>query len=761
MLSVKRAIAMSARYRLGVIIVIPRFLISLLNNQNENITVPGRNASSMKFALTLLLFLLCTLPAAAAVKAEDGHDLWLRYAPLGPEQAEPLRAFTQGLISTTGGSTTRELARRELKTGLDGLLGIAIPDDDTIVPGSIVLARPGEFEPIDRFDLPWDALGNEGYLIRRLMLDDGPFTLVAANADIGLLYGAFALLRHFQLAGSRDMDIIETPAIDLRLLNHWDNLDRSVERGYAGQSLWDWWRLPDYIDPRYTDYARANASLGINGAVLNNVNSNAQILTERYLKKVAAIADTLRPWGMRVYLSARFSAPQELGDLTTPDPLDPHVQAWWHEKAAEIYALIPDFGGFLVKANSEGQPGPQDFGRTHADGANLLADALAPYGGVVMWRAFVYSDVNPEDRAKQAWSEFKPLDGQFAANVILQVKNGPIDFQPREPFHPMFGAFPATPLMLELQITKEYLGFATHLAYLGPMYQEVLQTDTYTTGEGATVAKVIDGSLHGHGLTGIAGVSGIGADRDWMGSDFNQANWYVFGKLAWNPALASDAVAREWLALTFSDDPLFLDTATKIMMRSREAVVNYMTPLGLAHLMGTGHHYGPAPWVSELGRPEWNPVYYHRADRQGIGFDRTATGSDALSQYASEVAAAFADPATMDERFLLWFHHLPWDHTMQSGRSLWEELVSHYDKGVEDVARMQADWRTLEPFVDPERFAKAAQFLKIQLAEARWWRDACLAYFMSVSGLPLPAGVQPPEHSLDYYRSLRFPNAPG
>jgi alpha-glucuronidase len=437
------------------------------------------------------------------------------------------------------------------------------------------------------------------------------------------------------------------------------------------------------------------------------------------------------------------------------------VRAWWRAKADEIYQAIPDFGGFLVKANSEGQPGPQDYGRSHADGANLLAEALAPHGGVVMWRAFVYSDTNPEDRAKQAYSEFLPLDGQFADNVIVQVKNGPIDFQPREPFHPLFGAMRQTPLMVELQITKEYLGMASHLVWLAPLWEEVLQADTFALGPGSTVARVVDGSLHDQTLTAIAGVANTGTDIDWTGSIFNQANWYAFGRLAWDPDLTADAIADEWLRQTFISDSDFVQQATELMQISREAPVNYMTPLGLTHLMATGHHYGPGPWVADLARPEWNPGYYHRADRDGIGFDRTATGSDAISQYAPPVAARFADPDTTGEEFLLWFHHLPWDYELDTGLTLWETLVRRYDQGVSQVEAMQRRWARLEAYVDQERFAKTAELLAVQRREAQWWRDACIAYFQSVSGLPLPEGVVPPEQPLDHYIAIDNPDAPG
>jgi alpha-glucuronidase len=466
-----------------------------------------------------------------------------------------------------------------------------------------------------------------------------------------------------------------------------------------------------------------------------------------------------------MFLTARFSAPIELGGLKTADPLDPAVRAWWKAKIEEIYRYMPDFGGFLVKANSEGQPGPQDYHRTHADGANMLAESLAPHGGIVMWRAFVYSSEAPDDRAKQAYSEFVPLDGKFAANVLVQVKNGPIDFQPREPFHPLFGAMPKTPLMMELQITKEYLGFATHLAYLAPMWEETLDADTQVKGKGSTVAHVVDGQLHGYVRTGMAGVANIGADRNWSGSHFDQANWYAFGRLAWDPEASSQSIAEDWVRMTFSNETGFVEAVVGMMMGSREAVVDYMTPLGLAHLMGTGHHYGPAPWVSDLARPEWNPAYYHRADADGIGFARGPheknNGSNAIAQYSPGVAARYADPKQTPENLLLWFHHVSWDQRMASGRTLWDELVIHYDHGVQVVRQMRRTWNAQAGQVDAERFAQVAAFLAIQEHEAKWWRDACIAYFQSVSKRPLPAGAEPPAHTLEYYQSLKYPYAPG
>ncbi|HEX7236944.1 MAG TPA: alpha-glucuronidase family glycosyl hydrolase [Gammaproteobacteria bacterium] len=703
-------------------------------------------------------------------RAEDGYDLWLRYRPLAAERREAVARVSTGIVSPAQVSATLTAAVAELTTGLAGMTARPVPVSSRVTDGALVIGTPQSSPLIARLDLPlkwsnggpWGPLWHDGYLLRTVELDGRRVTVIAANEDIGVLYGVFAWLRLAQTGGDlTELDVTSTPRIGLRVLDHWDNLDGSVERGYAGASLWDWWRLPDYLDPRYTDYARANASIGINGAVLNNVNAQAEILTAPYIEKAAALASVFRPYGIRVYFSVRFSAPIDIGGLATADPLDETVAAWWRAKADELYARIPDFGGFLVKADSEGQPGPQGYGRTHADGANVLAAALRPYGGVVFWRAFVYARSGPEDRVKQAYQEFVPLDGAFADNVILQVKNGPLDFQPREPFHPLFGAMPRTPLALELQITQEYLGFATHLAYLGVLFEEVLDADTYAKGAGSTVAHVVAGDVFGYARTGIAGVANVGAARDWTGAPFAQANWYAFGRLAWNPELSAREIAAEWLAMTFSNDAKFLDTALAIMLRSREAVVDYMTPLGLAHLMGTGHHYGPAPWVDDLERAEWTPYYYHRAAADGIGFDRTASGSNAAAQYAPPVASRFAQLATVPDEYLLWFHRVPWDYRMRSGRTLWEELVRRYDRGLAEVEAMQRDWATLEPFVDAERFAKTTELLQIQAREARWWRDACIAYFRSRSGLSLPRGVAEPEHSLEYYESLRFPYAPG
>lgn len=705
---------------------------------------------------------LAALTFGASAQAEDGYDAWLRYARLTGAARQDLAAHATALIGPTQGPSALA-AEAELQRGLTGLTGAAPATSQTPRDGAIWLATPTSGAPAAALK----DLGEEGYAIRTIRKDGKTLTLIAANHDIGLLYGAFHFLRLAATgADLAHLDLRSAPRVTLRVLNHWDNLDGSVERGYAGASIWDWWHLPDWKDPRYTDYARLNASVGINGSVLNNVNAKADSLTAPYIAKAAAVASVLRPYGIRVYLSAKWSAPIEIGGLTSADPLDPKVAAWWAAKADEIYAAIPDFGGFLVKANSEGQPGPQDYHRTHADGANMLAAALKPHGGVVMWRAFVYAHgaqadpklANPklEDRAKQAYDDFKPLDGQFADNVLVQVKNGAIDFQPREPFHPLFGAMPKTPLMMEFQITKEYVGQSTHLTYLGPLFEETLRSDT---GTGGTVAQIIDGTLNHHTLTGMAGVANIGTNRNWSGSTFNQADWYAFGRLAWDPTASAKTIAQDWAAQTFT--PAATAPVVAMMMGSREAAVDYMTPLGLAHVMGTGHHYGPGPWVSDQARPEWNPVYYHKGDAQGLGFDRTASGSNAVAQYAPPVAARLSALATTPESEWLWFHHVGWDQKLASGDTLWDGLVHHYDRGVAYVGGMQATWDRLRPLIDPQRFAQTQTYLAIQHREAQWWRDASIAYFQTLAHHPLPAGAAPPAHTLDWYKAQRFPYAPG
>jgi alpha-glucuronidase len=697
-------------------------------------------------------------------QADDGYRLWLKYDLIA--NVKKLRAYQAAVteIHLKGDSPTLNVAKEELSNGLAGLLGIRLAFAQEITKhGVLVVGTPQSSKTIAGLDLQ-DKLketGEEGFFILTKSINGKKCTIIAANKDIGILYGVFHFLRLLQTHKDiNSLSIISAPKAKLRLLNHWDNLNGTVERGYAGSSLWDWHKLPDYISSRYEDYARANASIGINGTVLTNVNANAQVLTAMYLEKVAALAEVFRPYGIKVYLTARFSAPVEIGGLSTADPLDAQVQAWWRNKVDEIYRCIPDFGGFLVKANSEGQPGPQNYGRTHADGANMLAEALMPHGGVVMWRAFVYDNNILEDRAKQAYNEFKPLDGKFRENVLVQVKNGPIDFQPREPFHPLFGAMPRAPLMMEFQITQEYLGFATNLVYLAPLFKEVLDTDTHAKGEGSSVAKVIDGTLDDHALSGIAGVSNIGADRNWCGHPFAQANWFAFGRLAWDHQQTPETIADDWLRMTFTNDEKFITPVKSMMLASRETAVSYMTPLGLHHLMGWSHHYGPAPWIKE-GRPDWTSVYYHRADSAGIGFDRSSTGSNAVSQYFSPVRERFDNLESCPGKYLLWFHHVPWNYRMKSGKTLWEELCSEYYSGVDGVRKMRKTWDALAGMIDDERFRQVQTLLKIQEKEAVWWRNACLLYFQTFSKMPFPPEYEKPDKTLDYYMQLKFPYAPG
>ena len=695
---------------------------------------------------------LCVL-LCECVKADDGYRLWLRYDRLPKPSLDMYRQRIKS-IAVQGNSATFDLIRGELSQGCAGLLGtpVAIDNRDD---ASVVIGLPQTSTLIRK--LQWDAdlkrLGPEGFRIRTIRNDNRDVIVIASATDIGALYGAFHFLRLLQTEQPIDrLQVDQRPALKLRLLNHWDNLDRSIERGYAGQSLWMWDDLPRRLDPRLRDYARANASIGINGSVLNNVNANSEFLTAKYLEKVAAIAGVFRPYGIRVYLSARFSAPMELGKLPTADPLDQSVIAWWKQKADEIYKVIPDFGGFVVKANSEGQPGPRTYNRTHADGANMLAAVLAPHHGIIMWRAFVYDMKPGYDRAGAAYENLQPFDGKFAPNVLLQVKNGPIDFQPREPFHPLFGAMPRTQMMAELQITQEYLGFSNHFVFLASMWREFLDSDTYARGRGSTVSRVIDGTLFRQRLTGVAGVANTGTDRNWTGYDLLQANWYAFGRLAWNPRTSSEQMATEWTRMTLTQDPAAVSTIVRLMLESYEALVNYMTPLGLHHLFWGGHHYGPAPWWDKEKRDDWNPVYYHKADAFGIGFDRTKTGSNTVSQYRPAVAREFGAVDKCPEKYLLWFHHVSWNFMLKSGDSLWDELAFRYQSGVDWVRSTRATWATLSGVIDPERYEAIAKKLAIQERDAVWWRDACLLYFQTFAKQPLPKGVEPPAKTLSEYK---------
>ena len=649
----------------------------------------------MKKQIFISAFLLL-LTGWSSSYAEDGSRLWLRFDNVSKPAT------------------------------ITGVKGTAMTELQTYWQGDPVVLKKQK------------SLARDGYTIK---YQDGKI-VISASTDTGLLYGAYHLLRLHHTGKScaygsegGNLDIKEEPFYDLRILNHWDNPNGTVERGFAGKSI--------FLNPdpeRMKMYARANASVGINGTVLNNVNAKPEALSTESLQKAKSIADQLRPYGIRVYLSINFASPIKVGGLETADPLNAEVVKWWKEKVNEIYKLIPDFGGFLVKANSEGEPGPQDFGRTHADGANMLAGVLKPHKGIVMWRAFVYAPQSP-DRANQAYLEFMPLDGQFADNVIIQIKNGPVDFQPREPYSPLFTAMQKTQMMVEFQITQEYLGAANHLVYLAPMWQEFF-------------SFVKPGSLKA-----MAGVANIGDNTNWCGHHFAQANWYAFGRLAWNPSLTSEQIAEEWLGQTFSLGSAVANSQLlNMMLASREACVSYMMPLGIHHIFAGNHHYGPEPWYAPRGvRADWTPPYYHKADSIGLGFDRTLTGSANVKQYPDELCRLYNDINTCPENLLAWFHHVPWDHKMKSGRTFWDELCHKYDDGVHEARRFLAIWDAIQPYVDAQRFEEMQRKLRIQARDSEWWRDACLLYFQTFSKRPIPQDVEHPVHNLDEMMRFRIP----
>jgi alpha-glucuronidase len=667
-------------------------------------------------------FILILLLISSLLKAEDGHKLWLRN-----NYADEVN------IICTKQSPTLEIAKQELLKNWQGEKGATI---------NLTIKKDKQ---IDR----------DGFRLSA--------TNIQANTENGILYGVYELLRQQQTKQSVE-EKIYNPSYELRLLNHWDNLNGTVERGYAGSSIF--WKEDKDLTVTENDkiiweqYARANASIGINAAVINNVNASPDILRSETLQRVKAIADVVRPFGIQVFLSINFSSPAIVGGLKTSDPLNEDVINWWTEKVKQIYSFIPDFGGFLLKASSEGQPGPHDFGRSHVDGANMLAKALEPFDGLVMWRAFVYS-AKEDDRAEQAFAEFFPFDGQFLDNVIIQVKNGPIDFQPREPFSPLFGAMKKTALMPELQITQEYLGQSIHLVFLSTMWEEFLTSDTYQEGPGSTVAKCTDGTLFKQ-QTAIAGVANIGTDTNWCGHDFAQANWYAFGRLAWDNQLTSEQIADEWIKLTFQPNTKqkatfseewsahFLNPVKQLMLESREAAVNYMMPLGLNHIFQAHHHYGPGPWWEVEGvRKDWTPPYYHRADSVGIGFDRTITGSNAVAQYHKTIGSQFGNINTCPEKYLLWFHHVPWNYKMKSEKTLWEEICYHYEAGVKQVRQFQVIWDMAKPYVDSGRFNRVQRKMRYQAQNAQVWKDGCLLYFQEFSQQPIPFDIERPIHNLD------------
>ncbi len=666
-----------------------------------------------------------------ALLAGNGHELWLK----------KVKALPVNIVSEKKTDGIK-MAMKELQAGWTGNAGITFT----------LLVKQDNSIKYDGFKLYENS--------------------IQANTDWGILYGVYEILRRQQTGEKVQNGEVVNPSYEQRILNHWDNLNGSIERGYAGMSIF--WKgdknttITNNERNLWAEYARANASIGINGSVLNNVNASPQILNAENLQRLKAIADVLRTYGIKSYLSINFSSPANLGGLKTSDPLDPGVVEWWKVKVKEIYQLVPDFGGFLVKANSEGQPGPQDFGRTHADGANMLADILMPYKGIVMWRAFVYSP-SDKDRAKQAYNEFMPLDGKFRENVIVQVKNGPIDFQPREPFSPLFGAMKKTPVMAEVQITQEYLGHAEQLVFLGTMWEEFLKSDTYQQGKGSTVARCTDGSIYNQTHTAIAGVANIGLDTNWCGHPFGQANWYAFGRLAWDNTLTSEQIAEEWIKLSFTNKLLdnnnafaenewgrnFLSPVKQMMLQSHEAALNYSMPLGLHHIFAGNHHYGPGPWYAPKNvRADWTPPYYHQASTDGIGFNRTKSGSDAVDQYHEPLASTLNDVNTCPEIYLLWFHHVGWDYKMKNGRTLWDDLCYHYHDGVMQVRQFQKTWDALERYVDKDIFFDVQSRLKRQERDAQVWKDGCLLYFKQYSNMPIPYELERPIYDLPFLQSI-------
>jgi alpha-glucuronidase len=688
-----------------------------------------------------------TFAPATNLAGEDGSKLWLRYAPV------PNSTFKGQITSflVEGDSPTLAIIKKEFADGISGMLGTSPTAWDRTSAGAVVIGTPASSPAIKQLNLDTDLqkVGNEGYIIRSVSRAGGkPTIIIAANTDLGALYGTFHLLRLIATGEpyAANFNIAETPAMKIRMADHWDNSVGTIERGYAGRSIvfaadpvtgTPAWDSPDWKpSPRWAEYARAAASLGMNGVCINNVNATAAMLSSASIKKVALLADICRPYGLRVYMSANFSAPVTLDHMQTADPNDPTVQKWWKDKADEIYKAIPNFGGMLVKANSEGQPGPKDYNRTHAEGANCLAAGFAPHDGIVIWRAFVYDAHVDEDRIKRAYKEFMPLDGKFLPNVVVQIKNGPLDFMPREPFSPLFGALTKTSFMAEIQPSQEYLGQARHLVYLGTMWEEFLQSDTFAKGPGSTVSKVLQAKVQPVAMTGIAGVLNPGQDINWTGHHFSQSNWYAFGRLCWNPDLSAKTIAEEWTKMTFTHDPAALNTVVNLMMGSRETYLNYCMPLGLHHLIG-GDHYAPQP-QNASGQADWTAVYYHKASIDGIGYDRTRKGDGAVDQYFKPLSDTFDSLDTCPEKYLLWFHRLPWDYRTKSGKTLWEDIIAHYDLGLKDVRAMQKTWAGLKGKIDDRRHKEVADRLEVQVRDALAWRNSCLGYFAGINKLPLP-----------------------
>ncbi|MBN2189208.1 MAG: hypothetical protein JW699_07125 [Chitinispirillaceae bacterium] len=692
--------------------------------------------------------IVLALTITSSLCAETGYSLWMRYVAMTDTVLRNQYRTSAMQIVVQGTDSTHIALRTELKNGIDSLLSQNTPLSTSVtMDGAVVAGTPTSSSIINGLGLTLDA-NTEAYRIITMQVSGRNSIVIASRGSRGVLYGVFHLLRLLQTNKPvTTLDISEKPKIKRRILNHWDNLAGSIERGYAGNSLWQWSQLPGTISPRYRDYARACASIGINGAVLNNVNNtnNMDILNSTYISRIRALAGVFRPYGVKVYLSAYFNAPQALGGLSTYDPLNSQVITWWANKATEIYNAVPDFGGFLVKAGSEGQPGPGTYNRTHAQGANCIADALAPHGGVCIWRAFIYDNAIDTDRMKRAYIEFKALDGQFRNNVILQAKTGPYDFQPREPVHPLFGGLQNTHVGMECQVTLEYLGQGIQLVYMGPYWKEQFDFDTYESGAGSTVGKAIDGTRNGDTVTSISGVANTGLNQNWCGHDFHQANWFAYGRLAWNHTLSSDSIADDWTRMTWGNNPTVVNTVTAMMRGSREACVNYMTPLGLCGLfcMGTTYgsdHYGPCPGQNDYpSQPDWNAVYWHKADAAGVGYNRTSTGSNYVGQYYTTVRNRYNSIATTPPEYLAAFHHVSWSYVIPStGRTFWNELCYRYCLGCQYVHHLRTQWTSLNGLVDAARYSAVSSKLATHENDANTWRTVCTNYFDNFSGMAIP-----------------------
>ncbi len=715
----------------------------VIRNPQKSLVKLGALIFSIGLQLCGVNFASAALNVPEIAEKSPYSNLWLDYSPVSGEKQAAYRKLISGIFSRGAGPILQN-AKNELTFALSKIADAKLAEvGDLNTPGTLLVGTLADWKEVLSSQLiqKVERLKDDGFILKSTSTEDfgdgvssaGKHTLIIAKTESGVLYGVFHFVRMLQLENEvSELSITENPDVDIRLLNHWDNIGGGIERGYAGKSLWNWKELPAVKSERLYEYARFCASVGINATVLNNVNADPRLLRKDFLVKVAALASVFREWGIRTYLSINWGSPLPpsdtpevmkkwggVGNLKTADPLDEDVRKWWKAKADEIYELIPDFGGFLVKANSEGMPGPLDYGRTHADGANMLGDALQEHGGFVFWRAFVYGEKRNKDRATHVYDEFKNLDGNFQTNVFLQVKNGPLDFQPREVFSAPFGGMKNTDVSIELQVSKEYLGFSTTMTFLAPFWHEVMTSDTYQKGKGSTVAKVIDGTLFGRAKSAIAGVANTGSDQSWCGNIFNQANWYAYGRIAWHLEMPPEDIAKEWIRLTLTKDAQAVSKIQDMMLSSHQATVDYMTPLGLAFLCDPGH-YKPGPA---------RRTAYHGGNSAGLGLDRTSKGSGFVNQYAPELAAVWNDKKRVPLNYLLWFHHIGWDEKISTGRTLSDELEFRYNHGVSEVSRFISIWESLKGEIVSDKYESVLANLAKEKEYAENWRDVCLKYF--------------------------------